>query len=79
MRTYKEESLSGFEFWSGAKQTAERLTDDDFETIEQHLEECYPEGASETQVNDFVWFEDDFIAELLGYGDWEELIEDRNN
>lgn len=27
MKIYREESLSGFEFWSGAKDFAEKLTD----------------------------------------------------
>ena len=38
MKIYREESLSDFEFWSGAKDTAERIWEekdaDGFDTIE---------------------------------------------
>lgn len=32
---------------------------------------------TETDINDFFWFETDTIADLLGYSDWEALIEER--
>lgn len=34
MKIYKEESLSNFEFWSGAKEFASKLTENEFGTIE---------------------------------------------
>lgn len=77
MKIYEEISLKNFEFWSGAKATAEHLTINDFEIIESVFEELYPEGMSDTQVNDLFWFEEDFIAEIFGYRDWEEFLEDR--
>lgn len=77
MKLYTETSLQSFEFWSGAKETAKHLTVDDFNTIESILEDCYPEGLSETTVNDIFWFEDDWIAELLGYEDWDDLLTQR--
>ena len=77
MKICKEESLSDFEFWSGAKDTVKYLTDDDLEQIEDILNAEYPEGIDETELNDFFWFEDDFIAEVLGYSNFDELMEDR--
>lgn len=77
MKIYTEQSLSKFNFWSGARDTADKLTEDEFEIIENTLEELYPEGMSETKVNDFFWFEDDYIAKMLGYDNWEELEADR--
>jgi hypothetical protein len=74
MKLYKEESISNFEFWSGAKDTAKYLTEEEFNTIESMLEDLYPEGMSETQLNDLFWFEDDTIAEWLGYDNFEEII-----
>jgi hypothetical protein len=74
MKIYAEESLRNFEFWSGAKDTVKYLTDDELDTIETILEEAYPEGMSETQINDIFWFEDDWIAETLGYNDFEEIM-----
>ena len=75
MKIYKEENLSNFEFWSGAKDTAEYLTDDELDQIEEILDELYPEGMDETELNDLFWFEDDLIAEWLGYDDFEAIME----
>lgn len=74
MKIYTEENLRNFDFWSGAKDTVKYLTDDELDTIEEILEELNPEGMSDTEVNDFFWFEDDTIAEWLGYSDFEELM-----
>lgn len=75
MKIYAETSLVNFEFWSGAKDTIEELGYNEIEIIESILEEAYPEGISETEVNDFFWFERDTIAEWLGYNDFDEIIE----
>jgi len=74
MKIYKDESLTGFEFWSGAKDTAKYLTDEELTTIESYLEELFPDGMDETELNDFFWFEDDTIAEWLGYEDFEAIM-----
>ena len=75
MKIYMEKSLENFDFWSGAKDTAKYLTHQELETIESMLEELYPDGIGETELNDFFWFEDDTIAEWLGYESFEELME----
>lgn len=75
MKVYKEvESYNDFDFWSGARDTVKYLTSDEIEQIFSMLEEIYPEGMTETEVNDFFWFEDDTIAEWLGYSDFEEIM-----
>jgi hypothetical protein len=75
MKIYKEESIKNFQFWSGAKDTVKYLTDDELDTLESILEsDIFPDGASATEINDFFWFEDDYIAELLGYNDFEEIM-----
>lgn len=74
MKVYKEESLRDFEFWSGAKDTVKYLTDDELDTMESILEDIYPDGMEDTQINDIFWFEDDWIAEMLGYNDFEEIM-----
>jgi hypothetical protein len=74
MKIYEEKSLANFEFWSGAKDTVKYLTYDELEKIEAILEDAYPEGMSDTQINDIFWFEEDWIAEMLGYSDFEELM-----
>lgn len=70
MKIYKEELLANFEFWSGAKDTAERIWEEKgsagFDTIEDILEDMYPEGMDETEINDLFWFEPETIYEWLG-------------
>lgn len=74
MKIYAETTLRNFEFWSGAKDTVKYLTDDELDTIEAILEDSYPDGMDETEVNDFFWFEDDTIAEWLGYDSFEDIM-----
>ena len=74
MKYYVEKSLNDFEFWSGAADTIEELTSYEIDKIETMLEEDNCE-MSETDINDFFWFERDTIAGWLGYSDFEELIE----
>ena len=74
MRIYREIPLTEFEFWAGGKDTVEELTDSELEQIEEILEEIYPEGMSEFEVNDLFWFERDLIAEWLGYEDFDEIM-----
>ena len=75
MKIYSETSLQDFEFWSGAKDTVKYLTSEELDTIESILEDCYPDGCDETTINDIFWFEDDTIAEWLGYSNFEEIME----
>jgi hypothetical protein len=72
MKLYKEESLSNFEFWSGAKDRAEQLTDKELDQIESILEDTYPDGMSDTQVNDLFWFDFETVVEWIG----KEICED---
>ena len=73
----EDKSLRDFNFWSGAKDTVRYLTSDELDTIECLLEDAYPDGMAETQINDLFWFDNDVIAEWLGYSDWEELVTQR--
>lgn len=74
----QEISLENFEFWSGGKDSADKLTHQDFETIEAMLEDLYPDGMSDTMVNDFFWFEFDTIAQWLGYENEEDFDRKRD-
>lgn len=75
MQVTDEIRLIDFKFWSGAKQRADMLTASQLDEIEDMLEDIYPEGIDATTLNDIFWFEDDFIAELLGFESWEQLEE----
>lgn len=77
MRYCVEESLSSFKFWGGAEDRANKLTQHQFDIIEQTLEEIEPEGGwSDTAINDLFWFEFDTICEWLGYDDEEAFDKD---
>lgn len=79
MRIYEDIDLKEFEPWAGATYTMETLTCSELDTLQNAIEDIYPDGLSTTGVNDILWFETDWIAELLGYVDWEALEEDRQN
>jgi hypothetical protein len=74
MKIYSETSIQDFEFWSGARDTVKHLTPEELDTIENMLIDIYPEGMDETALNDFFWFDDDTIAEWLGYADFDAIM-----
>ena len=74
MKIYAETNLRNFEFWSGARDRTKYLTYEELDQIEAILEELYPDGVDETTINDIFWFEEDTIAEWLGYNDFEEIM-----
>ena len=78
MKIYTEKSLREFDFWSGARDTVKYLTPGELDQIESILKECYPEGMDETAINDFFWFEDDTIAEWLGYDSFEDIMKEQD-
>ena len=68
MKIYREESLSNFEFWSGAISNAEEFTLEELDRIGEELEtlNCEGDGQEETQINDLLWFEPEYLASLIG-------------
>ena len=68
MKIYREESLSNFEFWSGAISNAEEFTLEELDRIGEELEilDCEGNGYDETQINDLMWFEPEYLASLIG-------------
>ena len=78
MKVYKEVNChDDFDFWSGAKDTCNTLTEGEITEVITNLEDCYPEGMTATELNDFFWFETDTIAEWLGWPDYETLYKAR--
>lgn len=80
MKIYKEESLSNFEWWSGAVATADRIWEErgteGWNELEAILEDAYPDGMDETELNDLLWFEPETIFEWLGIGNEEDEDEE---
>lgn len=72
------ESLTNFEFWSGAKERTDNLTIDQLDRLDYLIPDAMgwneTDGIpSDTEINDLFWFEEDFIAQLLGFDSWEAL------
>lgn len=61
-----EKNLTNFKFWAGAKDLASKLTYTELTEITHQLEELYPDGMTETQINDLFWFDEDFICQMIG-------------
>ena len=66
MKIISDISLKDFGFWSGAKDTAEQLTDEQFDQVEAILEDLHPDGVTDTELNDIFWFESNKIYEWAG-------------
>ena len=62
-----ELDLNSFEAWSGAKETLERIQrEGKCAELENVLEELYPDGMTETELNDLLWFDSESVYEWLG-------------
>ena len=62
-----ELDLNSFEAWSGAKETLERIQrEGKCSLLEQILEDTYPDGMTETELNDLLWFDSESVYEWLG-------------
>ena len=64
MNITKELSLTNFNFWSGAKD--HEFNYSELKSLESNLEDFYPDGMTETGINDLFWFEEEFLCGLLG-------------
>ena len=74
MKVYQEISIRNFEAWSGAVATKDLIIGhdkaDEFDAL---IEELYPGGIDKTQLNDILWFDDEWVLDSLGiYEDEEE-------
>ena len=67
------DSLTDFEPWSYAVSIYEALTYAQLLQLDSELEQLYPDGMTDTQVNDMLWHDSDWVAELLGFRNWEHL------
>lgn len=68
-----EKPLSQFEFWSGAKERTDYLTTEQLDQLDNMMPEVLGENPTDTAINDLFWFENDYIAQLLGFKNWEAL------
>lgn len=66
MKVVKEITLEEFEPWANAIETKDLIIkkgkEEEFNFL---IEECYPEGITETELNDLLRFEEKWIYECL--------------
>jgi len=81
MKIYKEINIEDFEAWSGGKDTLETIIRaGKAAELENLLIETGPaDGWDETGVNDILWFESDWLFEMLGISPDEDEEEDEEN
>lgn len=76
MKIISETCLGDFKFWSGAEDTAQRIWEEKgeegWEQLEAILEDLYPDGIDETELNDLLWFDAETVYEWLGIGEEDE-------
>ena len=72
MKVFSETNLENFEAWSGAKDTKQTIIDNGKESeFESLIEELYPDGLTDTKLNDILWFESEWIFDNLGISEEE--------
>ena len=64
----KDFSVDSFEFWSGGKDTVDDVRRaEKMDELQSQIEEQFSDRIpSETEINDFVWFERGYIYSQLG-------------
>jgi len=62
-----ELDIRDFKAWSGAVETKEKIIEEGkAQEFNELIEGLYPDGLSDTKLNDILWFEYDWIFESLG-------------
>ena len=65
MRIYTE-GLGSYTPWSGAVDFYNEIVEEGkLEELEFALDELYPNGLSETELNDLLWFDEDWLRGCL--------------
>lgn len=63
--------------WEGAADTVEDLSNEELDTIISILDDLYPHGLEDVELNDIFWFEREWIAEQLGFSSYDEILDRR--
>ena len=67
MKITKEISLDRFDAWCGAEKTLDKIiSEGKAQALEFILEDLYPEGMDEIQLNDLLRFEPEWCFEAVG-------------
>ena len=66
MLIYKEENLRNFGFWGPASDNSAELSLEQLDQLEDIISDAYPEGIDETQLNDIMAYDFEWVKEALG-------------
>lgn len=70
-------SLENFGAWSGGRSTLDRITKEGkCGELESMLEDLYPDGMTDTQLNDLLWFDSDTVFGWLGIRTYDQIKEE---
>lgn len=71
------DTVANYKPWSGAISTYDTIVEENkLDELDFLLEELYPEGISESHLNDILWFDSDWVFAQLGIND---LVGGRND
>ena len=74
------DSLDEFDAWQGGYDTKVKICDaGKGEAFIQAIEDQYPDGIGETELNDLLWFSREFCLSLVGLSDDEEKEDEEND
>lgn len=74
--THEINNLYDFQPWAGAVNTYDTIVNaGKGEQFINELEILYPDGITETQLNDLLWFESDWCLELVGLNETDDSDE----
>jgi hypothetical protein len=67
MKLYIDFDIENFEAWSGGKDTKESIINagkaGEFNAL---VDDIFQDGCTETEMNDYLWFDSESIFEMLG-------------
>ena len=69
-------SFIHYQPWAGARDTYALIDyHDKLDELDELITECYPDGLTETELNDILWFDSEWVLANLGIedGDNDEL------
>ena len=73
MKIISETTQREFNTWSGATDTKNTIIENNKEEeFDSYIEELYPDGLTDTELNDILWFDEEGIFEALGINQEEE-------
>jgi len=79
MRVYRE-GISDFEAWDGAMDAWARIKHEGkTDALESALEDLYPDGISEGDLNDLLWHDSEWTLGLVGIDEDDDDEEDNDD